>query len=296
MHAIPHLPAWPGEGGEGGVSFVSFARPVDTVPPVMPILAHRDFGGAGKPPLVILHGLLGSARNWQSAGRDLAAHFHVCALDLRNHGESFHAAEMTYAIMAADVLAWLDVRGWKRVHLMGHSLGGKVAMLLACRYPGRVHRLVVVDIAPKAYPRSHLREFDAMHALDVAALPSRGEAERRMKATVPEWGVRQFLLSNLERRDDGAGFRWTINLPALTAALPTLEADFLTTDDRFDGETLFVLGGRSRYFVRDEDEARVTAHLANVRYATIAESGHNPHFETRERFVAIVREFLSRGE
>src|SRR5690606_16173510 len=138
-------------GGGGGKTFASFAPSRDLGR--MPLLAHRDFGGEGKPPLVVLHGLLGSARNWQSAGRDLAADFHVCALDLRNHGDSFHAREMTYAIMADDVCAWLDARGWQRVRLMGHSMGGKVAMVLACRFPERVEKLVAVDIAPKAYPK-----------------------------------------------------------------------------------------------------------------------------------------------
>ena len=107
---------------------------------IMPLLAHRDFGGAGRPPLIVLHGLLGAARNWQSAGRDLAADFHVCALDLRNHGESFHARESGYGDMAADVLAWLDAHGRERVHLLGHSMGGKIAMRLACRHPKRVQR------------------------------------------------------------------------------------------------------------------------------------------------------------
>lgn len=260
----------------------------------MLLLAHRDFGGEGKPPLVILHGLLGSARNWQTAGRDLAAHFHVYALDLRNHGDSFHAREMTYEIMAADVVAWLDARGLARASVLGHSLGGKVAMVLACRHAQRVEKLIVVDIAPKAYPHSHEREFGAMQALDLPALASRADAEKRLESRVPDWGVRQFLLSNLERTSAGA-FRWIINLSGITAALPVLEAGFLAPADRFEGEVLFVLGGRSRYFVSGEDEARVAPHFPRVRYTTMAGSGHSPHFETRERFVEVVRGFLTEG-
>lgn len=260
----------------------------------MPLLAHRDLGGKGKKPLVILHGLLGSSRNWQTAGRDLAADFHVCALDLRNHGESFHAAEMTYALMADDVAAWLDAHHLARAHLLGHSLGGKVAMVLACREPARVEKLVVVDIAPKDYPQSHLREFGAMHGLDLPRLRSRADAEKLIEALVPDWGLRQFLLSNLERTSDG-GLRWTINLPGLTGALPALEAEFLHPGDRYDGDVLFVLGGKSRYFVRGADEARVQPHFPRVQYAVIADSGHSPHFEAREKFVAIVQEFLTRA-
>lgn len=258
----------------------------------MPLLAHREFGQAGNPPLVILHGLLGSARNWQTAARDLAADHHVSALDLRNHGDSFHADAMDYDVMADDVRAWLDARGLARVPLIGHSMGGKVAMRLACGDAARVAALVVVDVAPKAYPRSHTREFDAMNALDVSALASRADAERQMAAIIADWGMRQFLLSNLERDPGGRGFRWIVNLSALTAALPELEAEFLGPEDRYSGPTLFVLGGRSRYFVRGEDEARARTYFPKAQFVTIAESGHNPHFETRERFVAIVREFL----
>jgi len=111
-------------------------------------LFHRDLGGAGKPALIVLHGLLGSSRNWQSTGSDLAARYQVWALDLRNHGRSPHEAEMSYEAMVADVIAWMDGQGIARAALMGHSMGGKVAMLLACRHPERVERLVVVDIAP----------------------------------------------------------------------------------------------------------------------------------------------------
>lgn len=254
------------------------------------MLAHRDFGGEGRPPLVILHGLLGSSRNWQTAGRDLAAHFHVCALDLRNHGESFHAREMDYAIMAGDVVAWLDATGFERVHLLGHSMGGKVAMRLACSRPARLDRLVVVDIAPRAYPSTHTREFAAMQALDPARITSREQALHAMEAHVPDWGMRQFLLSNLVRGPTGR-FRWSINLPGLVAALPALEECFLDPEDRFEKDVLFLLGGKSRYFLPG-DEQQVAAHFPHARLATIPESGHNPHFETRERFVALVRDFL----
>lgn len=120
-------------------------------PKFPPLLSTTGTWGAGDPPFVLLHGLLGSSRNWQTAGRELAADRRVYALDLRNHGLSPHAAEMTYEAMTADVRAWLDAQGVGTADLVGHSMGGKVAMLLACRHPERVRRLVVVDIAPKAY-------------------------------------------------------------------------------------------------------------------------------------------------
>lgn len=253
-------------------------------------LFHRDLGGEGKPWLVILHGLLGSSRNWQTAGRDLAADFHVCALDLRNHGASPHAEPMSYAAMADDVIGWLDAHApHDAVTLLGHSMGGKAAMLLACRQPERVRQLFVVDIAPRNYfSAAHRGEFAAMNELRLEELHSRAEAEMRFEARVPDWAMRKFLATNLERGDDGR-WRWIVNLPVLTAALPELEADALGTTDVFDGPTVFVAGETSRY-VRPEDHAAVRRHFPAAEVVTIAGAGHNPHMETREAFVAAVRE------
>ena len=252
-------------------------------------LFHRELGGAGKPPLVVLHGLLGSSRNWLTTGKDLADAFHVFAPDLRNHGQSPHAGPMTYDAMVADVLAWLDARGLERVTLMGHSMGGKVAMALACRHPERVARLVVVDIAPKDYlSHAHRAEFAAMNELRLDTLKSRAEAELRFETRVADWAMRKFLVTNIERTDEG-GWRWAVNLPALTAALPEIERNPLRAGERFAGPTLFVAGGKSRY-VQAGDGAAIEAHFPAARVEVIAASGHNPHMETRAEFVAVVRD------
>jgi pimeloyl-ACP methyl ester carboxylesterase len=245
-------------------------------------LFHRDLGGAGEPPLVILHGMLGSSRNWQTAGRDLAANRRVYALDLRNHGQSPHADAMTYADMAADVAAWLDDRGIAQAELVGHSMGGKVAMLLACRQPARVARLVVVDIAPKDYHwPAHRAEFAAMNELDLRDLKSRAEAEMRMEGRIPDWAMRKFLATNLERA--GTGWRWQINLAALTAALPDLERNPLGPGDRFGGPALFLTGGKSAY-VQPGDRSVILEHFPAAQIVTLPASGHNPHIDAREAF------------
>jgi pimeloyl-ACP methyl ester carboxylesterase len=279
----------------------------------------RDLGGGGMPPLVVLHGLLGASRNWQSAGAELAraGAGHVLALDLRNHGRSPHADEMNHDAMVADVLAWLDARRLARVTLMGHSMGGKVAMALACRFPGRVERLVVVDIAPRDYLSvAHRNEFAAMNELDLRSLTSRAEAELRFEARVGDWAMRKFLTTNLERGEaggvsgeadsvsgeaggmsggagggSGGAWRWAVNLPVITAALPALEADPLREGGRFEGPALFVVGGKSNY-VRGEDHAAIARHFPRARVETIATAGHNPHMETRAEFVRIVENFL----
>lgn len=246
-----------------------------------------DLGGSGQPPMLVLHGLLGSSRNWQTTGRDLAVHFHVVALDARNHGRSPHADEMTVDAMVADTLAWMDLQGIARATVVGHSMGGRTAMALACRHPERVERLVVVDVAPRAYSwQGHRAEFAAMNELSLDSLQSRQEAEMRFEARVPDLGMRKFLTTNLARDDDGR-WRWQVNLPVLTAALPLLEKGALAPTDRFDGPTLFIVGGRSRY-VEETDHALIRAHFPAARITTIAESGHNPHMDAREAFVRAV--------
>lgn len=250
-------------------------------------LFHTDLGGEGRPPMIVLHGLLGSSRNWQTTGRDLAAHFHVHALDARNHGRSPHVSEMSYDAMADDLGRWLDRAGLARVTLVGHSMGGKTAMLFACRHPERVERLVVVDIAPRAYAwQAHRAEFLAMRELNLENLQSRHEAELRFEARVADLGMRKFLTTNLGRDAQGR-WQWTINLPVLTEALPQLEGDALADGDRFGGPTLFIVGGRSRY-VQSEDHDLIRRHFPQPRIETIEGAGHNPHMDAREAFVRAV--------
>lgn len=250
-------------------------------------LHHVDLGGAGLPPLILLHGLLGSSRNWQTAGRDLAAFAHVYALDARNHGRSPHDPVMTYDALAEDVAGWMETQGLAGAAVVGHSMGGKTAMRLACRRPDLVGRLVIVDIAPRDYFWiAHRGEFAAMNELELDGLQSRAEAEMRFEARVPSLGMRKFLTTNLER-DEAGHWRWTVNLPVLTEALPGLEANSLADGDRYAGPALFIVGGRSQY-VHPDDHAVIRRHFPSARIEVISESGHNPHMETRERFVELV--------
>jgi len=271
-------------------------------------LFHRDLGtaqsgseapraaaGARRPPLILLHGLLGSSRNWQTVGRELGERSDaaVFALDLRNHGQSPHAEPMDHAHMAADVIAWLDAQGFAQpVDLLGHSMGGRVAMVLACRYPERVRCIIAVDTVPRAYEWPEGRpEFGAMNALDLATLASRAEAERVMEPLVPDWGMRKFLTTNLERDSASGPWRWAINLAGITAALPALEANPLEAHERFAGEAHFIACGRSPY-VRPEDHAIIRTHFPAAQIALLPESGHNPHMEARADFVLVVLQAL----
>lgn len=249
-------------------------------------LASRELGGEG-PPLVVLHGLLGSSRNWQSAGAALAARGpRVVALDLRNHGESPWDDECGFGAMAEDVRDWLAGAGLDSVHLVGHSLGGKVAMRLAAEDPGRVARLTVVDIAPRDYPGRLRVEFEAMRRLDLAALTSRRDADEALSDLVPDWALRQFILTNLGQ--DAAGrWTWKVNRAALERALPVLTADSLLPGQGYGGPCRVIRGGKSDY-VRDEDLPAFAARFPRLDVVTLPESGHNPHFDARSGFVDAV--------
>jgi pimeloyl-ACP methyl ester carboxylesterase len=194
---------------------------------------------------------------------------------------------MTYGEMMDDVLGWMEAEGVGTATLVGHSMGGKVAMLLACRQPARVERLVSVDIAPKDYfwP-GHRASFAAMNELRLEGLRSRAEAEMRFEARVPSLATRKFLTTNLERSADGT-WSWTIHLPVLTASLAELEKNPLLPEDRFAGPTRFVAGGKSAY-IEPADHAVIRRHFPNAEIRTIPAAGHNPHMETRAEFVRAV--------
>ena len=246
-----------------------------------------DLGGEGKTPLVILHGLLGSSRNWRGAGADLAQRFHVLALDLRNHGRSPHAPEQSFDLLAADVLEFLDDRGLERAHLLGHSLGGKIAMRIACRAPERVGALLVVDIAPRSYPADP-RAFEALLRLDLRGLSSRREADELLAPDLPDRATRQFVLMNLQRTETGT-LVWQANLAAIAATLADIRRSPLEAADCFAGRTLFIVGGKSS-FVRDDDEDAIRRHFPRARIRVLTEAGHYPHVEDRAGFVQAVLE------
>ncbi len=256
-------------------------------------LHHQHFGlpddGSGTP-LVILHGLFGSLENWGSQARQLGAAHPVYALDLRNHGRSPHSERMDYPLMARDVLHTLDQLGLERVLLMGHSMGGKAAMQLALDAPQRVAKLLVVDIAPRSYPRQHDDIFNALRELDLAALASRQAADAAIVERVPDPSIRSFLLKNLQRNASG-GFRWKMNLDALYCEYENIALQ-PHGDTPYRGPTLFIKGGLSDYIQRGDREA-ILRLFPTAGYKIIHGAGHWPHVEKPGPFSKIALDFLA---
>jgi esterase len=246
-------------------------------------LALRELGGEG-PPLVILHGLYGSSRNWTTAGRGIAERYRVLALDLRNHGDSPHAPDMSYPTLAADVGETLGELGLGRVALLGHSLGGKTAMRFACDAPDRVAHLLVADIAPRAYAVDP-SPVTAMLAISLDGVTRRSEADERLAEHLADSELRQFLLTNLERT--GEGFAWRIDLRAIRDNLTELGRSPLGPLDRYDGPVDFFAGGRSQYFAPSDLEA-ARRYFPRARAHVVADSGHDVHVDGRDEFVAAL--------
>jgi esterase len=253
------------------------------------ILAATEYGDG--PPLAILHGVFGAGRNWAGMARRLAAHHRVIALDLRNHGSSPWAEGMDYALLAEDVRTTMQRLGHRRFALLGHSMGGKAAMVLALTRPPEVSRLVVVDIAPVAYPPRHLAYVRAMRTLDLGAIERRSAADAPLAAAVPDAAERAFLLQNLVF-DDGRA-RWRLNLAAIERAMRAL-AGFpaLPPGAAYDEPALFVAGGHSDYLLPRHEPA-IRRRFPGARICRIAEAGHWPHAERPEAFLGLVAPFLS---
>ena len=239
--------------------------------------------------LVMLHGLFGGADNWHGIATRLADSFQVVVPDLRNHGRSPHDAAMDYPVMAADVGELLAARNWPSAVVLGHSMGGKVAMQLALQQPGRVQKLVVVDMAPREYAPLHLEILSALLALDLGAFATRQEIEAALAGPIPSLNLRRFLLKSLGR-GPGGGLEWKINLAALWDNYPQLLAA-VTGPRPFAGPAWFIRGGESKYLAAaDEPGIRELFPRAEIR--TIPGAGHWVHADATEEFVGLVRGFL----
>lgn len=240
-------------------------------------------------PLVLLHGLFGQSDNWLGVAPVLAGKFRVLVPDLRDHGHSPHHPEMDYPLMAADVDRLLGAQKIENASIIGHSMGGKVAMRFALDFPARVKKLVVVDMAPRAYARKHDHIFEALLALELPRFQTRQQIEDKLASAIPPLNLRRFLLKNLGRGAHG-GFYWKINLRGLAENYSHLAA-VLEAKAPFAGPALFIRGGKSDY-INAEDDDGINRLFPAATIQTIAPANHWVHADAPEEFVRLVLDFL----
>lgn len=244
--------------------------------------------GEGEP-LIVLHGVFGSSDNWQSQARVFAEKYKVYLVDLRNHGNSFHSDDFDYQVMSDDIVALMKSEGLEKAHVLGHSMGGKVAMYLASQFPQLVTQLIIVDIAPKHYLPHHQQIFEGFRGVDLPSLQSRKDADKQMSTIIKDFGVRQFILKNLHRNKDGA-FSWKLNLNTIEKNIENVGAG-LPEGYGYSGPVLFVGGSKSSY-IQAEDISDIEARFPNSQLITIQGAGHWVHAEKPVELIATVLDFL----
>ncbi len=240
-------------------------------------------------PLIILHGFLGSLDNWRSVSRRFATFYQVFAVDLRNHGRSPHDDTFNYRVMAEDLGEFTARHRIPSAHLLGHSMGGKVAMEFAARHPEKITKLVVIDISPKAYPPAPNAALEALCALDLATFKFLAEVDQALAKKIPEVRLRQFLLKNVAR-DRGLGLKWRINLKAVADNYDELNREIVASK-RFEKPACFIRGGRSSY-MEESELAAIRKLFSLAQVVTVPDAGHWVHADAPEDFFRIVLEFL----
>ncbi|NKX43404.1 alpha/beta fold hydrolase [Roseicyclus persicicus] len=238
-----------------------------------------------RPPILIAHGLFGSARNWGVIAKRLSDTRRVVTVDMRNHGESPWTETHGYPDLAADLAQVIEAEGGQ-ADVLGHSMGGKAAMVLALTHPARVRRLIVADIAPVAYGHTQQHLVDAMRAVDLSAVTTRGDADRQLAASVAEDGVRAFLLQSL----DVKARRWRLNLDTLERDMPLI-LGWPGVTGQFDGSALFLTGAQSDY-VKPEHRPAIKALFPNAKFAKIPGAGHWLHADRPREFEASIAAFF----
>ena len=252
------------------------------------LLNYKKYGNADEV-LLILHGFLGSLDNWHTLATEWSNYYTVYTLDLRNHGKSPHAEHHSIALMADDVAEFMEQQQIASAYILGHSMGGKVAMQMAFTYANKIDKLIVADIAPRQYKRGHDTIFEALHAVDFNTISKRKDAEDLMMHLVPDFGTRQFLLKNLIATDAGK-YAWRVNLPVLEADYEEI-IKAVEYDGVFTKPTLFLRGALSTY-ISKQDEVEIIENFIQSQVVTIENAGHWLHADNPKQFSKEVLLFL----
>ncbi len=251
------------------------------------MLLHSKILGEGQP-LLIVHGLFGSADNWGTLGKKFAEHFQVHLINLRNHGRSFHSPEMNYNIMVEDVLNYIQHYQLQTSILLGHSMGGKVAMKLVLEHPSALEKVLIADIAPKEYPAHHQSIIKAMLSVDFSTISSRKEIEEILSTYITDVGIKQFILKNVYWKDDKT-LAFRMNVPVLAESYGNLMGSSLS--GQFTKPTLFLRGEKS-FYIQPEDEESIKTLFPQAQIVTVPKAGHWLHAENPTAFYIEVMEFL----
>ncbi len=256
-------------------------------------LFYRKFGKEGEQPLIILHGLFGVSDNWVSFGRRIAMEgFEVFIPDQRNHGRSPHSGVFNYLALTDDLFEFIDDHEIENPMILGHSMGGKVAMRFALENPQSVRRLLVVDISLKKYPKreTHLRILQAMHAINLADFTKRQDVEKELEQYIEDRRIRLFVMKNLYR-DEENKFAWRLNIDGIEPNLNDL-FDAIETEQTFEKPTLFIKGGASNY-IEYEDYGMIRKNFPRAEIVSIANTSHWVHVEAPEVFYQLASGFLT---
>jgi len=258
-------------------------------PLVLPKLHYRESGVETAPPLFLLHGLFASLQNWQSVVKLLNHQFRVINVDLPNHGGSPHTLKFNFQESIDAIIALMDQLQLEKVTMIGHSLGGKIAMLLALQYPQRVSNLIVEDIAPKTYPPWFSTAMRAMQELNLSTLTSRMQADEKLSLTIPNKELRSFLLTNLQRSEHG--YKWRVNLEALIAGGPEISG-FPKVTNSYSGPTLFIKGSQSVY-IHSDDRSLIENYFPHATIETFHGADHWVHTRDPLMFAQQIISFVT---
>lgn len=252
-------------------------------------MLYSKIEGEGKP-FIIIHGFLGMSDNWKTLGLQFAQlGFQIHLLDMRNHGKSFHSDEFNYEIMVEDVKAYIDFHNLQNITLLGHSMGGKIAMLFATIYPEIVEKLIIADIGPKYYAPHHQIILTALNAVDFSKKPNRSEVDEIISKYISDFGTKQFLLKNVYwKTPEELGFRF--NLPVFNEKISEI-GTALPFENHFDKPVLFLRGDKSDYIL-DADFETILHHFPLAIIKTIPNAGHWLHAENPLAFYCEVQKFV----
>jgi len=251
-------------------------------------LFYKQYGEQG-PALFILHGIFGMLDNWHNIAKHLSSQYRVYTIDARNHGQSPHDEDMSYELMANDVIELANDLHLDQFILMGHSMGGKTAMHLTLSYPQRVQKLIVVDIAPKAYAPGHKTYFEAFKSINWSLLDTRKAIDEALTNYESNMGVRLFLAKNIDRSSTG-GFEIKCNISAIEKAYEHIIGSF-DLNGQYNGPSLFLCGANSKY-LNESDKPNIKAHFSAAQFDYVSHAGHWVHADNPAEFLQKLNQFL----